>query len=80
MDFPLCVGDDYHAMMESRLESLLGWVRDTVGGEIQGKVYVDTGPVLEREFAVRAGIGWIGKNAHLISPKYGSYFFWASYS
>src|SRR5574337_1256913 len=68
-------GDDYHAMMESRLESLLGWICDTVGGEVQGKVYVDTGPVLEREFAVRAGIGWIGKNTHLISPKHGSYFF-----
>src|SRR5574337_57237 len=68
-------GDDYHEMMERRLESLLGWIRDAVGGEIQGKVYVDTGPVLEREVAVRAGIGWIGKNTHLISPQHGSYFF-----
>lgn len=68
-------GDDYHEMMESRLESLLSWIRDTVGGEIQGKVYVDTGPVLEHEFAVRAGIGWIGKNTLLISPQHGSYFF-----
>jgi len=68
-------GDDYHAMMERRLESLLGWIRGAVGGEVQGKVYVDTGPVLEREVAVRAGIGWIGKNTLLISPKHGSYFF-----
>jgi epoxyqueuosine reductase len=62
-------------MMEDRLEALLGWIRDTVGGAVEGKVYVDTGPVLEREFAGRAGIGWIGKNTHLISPEHGSYFF-----
>lgn len=68
-------GDDYHTMMESRLEALLGFIRSVVGGTVQGKVYVDTGPVLEREVAVRAGIGWIGKNTHLISPKHGSYFF-----
>ncbi|MCZ7626740.1 MAG: tRNA epoxyqueuosine(34) reductase QueG [Candidatus Methylomirabilis sp.] len=75
MDLALCVGDDYHTMMESRLEALLGFIRSVVGGTVQGKVYVDTGPVLEREVAVRAGIGWIGKNTHLISPKHGSYFF-----
>lgn len=68
-------GDDYHTMMEDRLEALLGWIRDTVGGPIEGKVYVDTGPVLEREFAGQAGIGWIGKNTHLISPEDGSYVF-----
>src|SRR5574337_386841 len=55
-------GDDYHTIMESRLKALLDWIRNTVGEELQGKVYVDTGPVLEREVAVRAGIGWIGKN------------------
>ncbi|MDE2180563.1 MAG: tRNA epoxyqueuosine(34) reductase QueG [candidate division NC10 bacterium] len=68
-------GDDYHTILESRLHALLGWIRNTVGEEVEGKVYVDTGPVLEREFAVRAGIGWIGKNTLLISPKHGSYFF-----
>lgn len=68
-------GDDYHAVLEDRLESLLRWIRDTVGEAIQGRVYVDTGPVLEREFSGRAGIGWIGKNTHLISPGRGSWFF-----
>jgi epoxyqueuosine reductase len=68
-------GDDYHSVMERRLEALLAWIRDEAGEAIQGKAYVDTGPVLERDFAGRAGIGWIGKNTHLISPKRGSWFF-----
>ncbi|HWQ68677.1 MAG TPA: tRNA epoxyqueuosine(34) reductase QueG [Patescibacteria group bacterium] len=68
-------GEDYHTIMEDRLGALLGWIRHTVGEEVQGKAYVDTGPVLEREFSGRAGIGWIGKNTLLISPKHGSYFF-----
>ncbi|MGH7427187.1 MAG: tRNA epoxyqueuosine(34) reductase QueG [Candidatus Methylomirabilaceae bacterium] len=68
-------GDDYHLVMERRLEALLAWIRGEVGDAVQGKAYVDTGPVLERDFAGRAGIGWIGKNTHLISPKRGSWFF-----
>jgi len=68
-------GDDYHTVLERRLDSLLTWIRGEVGGIVQGRVYVDTGPVLEREFSGRAGIGWIGKNTHLISPKQGSWFF-----
>ncbi len=68
-------GDDYHLVMERRLEALLAWIRAEAGDAVQGKTYVDTGPVLEREFAGRAGIGWIGKNTHLISPKRGSWFF-----
>ena len=68
-------GEDYHTILESRLDALFGWIRHTVGEEVQGKVYVDTGPVLEKGFAGLAGIGWIGKNTLLISPKCGSYFF-----
>jgi len=68
-------GDDYHALLEGRLDALLTWIRGEVGETLQGRVYVDTGPVLEREFSGRAGIGWIGKNTHLISPKRGSWFF-----
>jgi len=68
-------GDDYHTILESRLESLLTWIRGEVGVSVQGRAYVDTGPVLERGFSGRAGIGWIGKNTHLISPKRGSWFF-----
>ncbi|MDD5560102.1 tRNA epoxyqueuosine(34) reductase QueG [Candidatus Methylomirabilis sp.] len=68
-------GEDYHTVFESRLDALLGWIRNTVGEEVQGKAYVDAGPVLEKGFAGLAGIGWIGKNTLLISPKHGSYFF-----
>jgi epoxyqueuosine reductase len=68
-------GDDYHAVVERRLDGLLAWIRTEAGGPVEGRAYVDTGPVLERDFSGRAGIGWIGKNTHLISPKRGSWFF-----
>jgi len=68
-------GDDYHALLEGRLDSLLAWIRKKAGETVHGRAYVDTGPVLERDFSGRAGIGWIGKNTHLISPKRGSWFF-----
>ena len=68
-------GDDYHTLLERRLDSLIAWICGEVGDTVQSRAYVDTGPVLEREFSGRAGIGWIGKNTHLISPKRGSWFF-----
>jgi len=68
-------GDDYHDLMKRRLESLLGRIRELHDGPVIGKVFVDSGPVLERDFAGVAGLGWIGKNTHLISPKKGSWFF-----
>lgn len=68
-------GDDYHDLIQAKLESLLDAIRQMAHGPIQGKAFVDSGPVLEREFAGIAGIGWIGKNTHLISPQKGSWFF-----
>jgi len=68
-------GDDYHDILKERLESLLGKVREISPGPVQGRAFVDSGPVLERELAGVAGIGWIGKNTHLISPRRGSWFF-----
>jgi len=68
-------GDDYHDLMRQRLESLLNRIHALHGHSLQGKAFVDSGPVLERDFAGIAGIGWIGKNTHLISPKQGSWFF-----
>jgi epoxyqueuosine reductase len=65
-------GTDYHEFMPKRLRELLNWVQERLSCE--GKVYVDTGPVLEREWAQRAGLGWIGKNSLLLSRKLGSYF------
>jgi epoxyqueuosine reductase len=68
-------GDDYHYLIQDKLESLLDSIRRICNGPVEGKVFVDSGPVLEREFAGIAGIGWIGKNTHLISPQNGSWFF-----
>ena len=68
-------GDDYHDVVKERLESLLEKVKEIYPGAVEGKVFVDSGPVLERDIAGVAGIGWIGKNTHLISPRRGSWFF-----
>jgi epoxyqueuosine reductase len=68
-------GDDYHQIILQRLEALLEVIRELEGRAVEGRVFVDSGPVLERDFAGTAGIGWIGKNTHLISPQRGSWFF-----
>ncbi len=66
-------GDDYHDVMNEKLQALLRFVQDRAGRPVEGKVYVDTGPVLEREFAVRAGLGWFGKHTNLIHKRVGSW-------
>jgi epoxyqueuosine reductase len=68
-------GDDYHDVMRERLDKLLDEIRALHDGPLQGRAFVDSGPVLERGLAGVAGIGWIGKNTQLISPKKGSWFF-----
>lgn len=70
-------GDDYHGVVERRLNVLLAWMRASSGPTFEGKAYVDTGPVQERVYAQRAGIGWIGKNTCVISPTAGSWLFLA---
>ena len=64
-------GDDYHDWMKARLRELLEWIKNESG--CQGLACVDTAPVLEREWAWRAGIGWIGKNSLLMNRAFGSY-------
>jgi epoxyqueuosine reductase len=68
-------GDDYHDVMLDRLRELHCWLEHECGHAVAGKAYVDTGPILERDLAQRAGLGWIGKNTMLINPKRGSFFF-----
>ncbi len=68
-------GDDYHDVMQRRLESLLAAIQELSAEPVQGKAFVDSGPVLERDHAGIAGLGWIGKNTQLISPQKGSWFF-----
>ncbi len=68
-------GRDYHDVIVDRLNELLTRIRNDVAPDVRGKPYVDTGPILERELARRAGLGWFGKNTNLINPSLGSYFF-----
>ncbi len=68
-------GDDYHDVMWRMLDSLHEWIDDSVGRPTRGKSYVDTGPILERDLARRAGLGWQAKNTNLINPQIGSFFF-----
>ena len=68
-------GDDYHDVMLERLNELHRWIDARVGQPVAGKAYVDTGPILERDLAQRAGLGWQGKNTMLINPRAGSFFF-----
>jgi epoxyqueuosine reductase len=68
-------GDDYHDVMETRLRELHARLERDAGRAIAGKPYVDTGPILERDLARRAGLGWFGKNTNLLNPRLGSFFF-----
>jgi epoxyqueuosine reductase len=67
-------GRDYHDVLVDRLNDLLSRIRQ-LAPDVRGKPYVDTGPILERELARRAGLGWFGKNTNLINPRLGSFFF-----
>ncbi len=66
--------EDYHEMMKERLIALQDWISAELT-PVGGRAYVDTGAVLERELAQRAGIGWAGRNTMLVQPGRGSYFF-----
>lgn len=67
-------GEDYHDVIPDRLKKLVEFIEARVGASIPNRWYTDTGPILERDLAQRAGLGWIGKNTCLINPDNGSYF------
>lgn len=67
-------GDDYHEVLVERMQVLVRYIENLVGRPVANRYYTDTGPVLERDLAQRAGLGWIGKNTCLIHPRQGSYF------
>jgi len=69
------LGNDYHVVISEKLKILLKTLKDNFSSEIDGKIFVDTSPVLEKILAVKAGLGWIGKNCLLINPLYGSFVF-----
>jgi epoxyqueuosine reductase len=67
-------GDDYHEVVGTKLRSLLAWIKEEVP-ETEGKVCVDIQPMMDKAWAVRAGLGWIGKHTNLITTDYGSWVF-----
>lgn len=69
------LGVDYHKVLQRKLRLLENYLVELGGTEIRTKSFVDTAPLLEREFAQRAGLGFIGKNTHLINRRYGSWIF-----
>ncbi len=71
-------GDDYHELLRERTRALHHWLEQETGHAINARPYVDSGPVLERDLAQRAGLGWFGKNTLLISPRIGSFVFLSS--
>jgi len=68
------LGEDYHLVLPPRLASLVQFIEAQAGHPVPNRYYTDTGPLLERDLAQRAGLGWIGKNTCLIHPQKGSYF------
>jgi epoxyqueuosine reductase len=68
-------GDDYHDVIQRRMEALLEWMRSEAGESFDARAYVDTGPVQERVYAQYAGLGWIGRNTCLINELAGSWLF-----
>ena len=68
------LGKDYHLVLPDRLRALVAYIESQVGEAVPNRWYTDTGPLLERELAQRAGLGWIGKNTCLINPHRGSFF------
>lgn len=69
-------GEDYHFIIKYKLKELMKFIQSEIG-EVEGRVFVDSAPVLDRAWAKKSGLGWIGKNANLINKQSGSFFFLA---
>lgn len=70
-------GNDYHEVIRAKLKLFLSQIKESIG-EVNGRGFVDSAPVLERTWAQKSGMGWIGKNGNLISKNSGSFFFIAT--
>lgn len=68
-------GEDYHLVLKSKLAELLSEIQDQVSQDISARVFTDSAPVLDKAWAAKSGLGWIGKNANLLSKQVGSFFF-----
>ena len=69
-------GEDYHVVVKDKLFQFVELIRERIG-EVGGRVFVDSAPVLEKAWAAKSGLGWVGKNSNLISKQKGSFFFLA---
>lgn len=67
-------GEDYHFIIKDKLKEFLGSIQEDIG-EVNGRVFVDSAPVLDKAWAKKSGLGWMGKNTNIIHPKEGSFFF-----
>ena len=67
-------GQDYHYVIKEKLKELMAFIQEEIG-EVGGRIFVDSAPVMDKAWAQRSGLGWVGKNANLIHPKHGSFFF-----
>lgn len=69
-------GEDYHTVIKDKLKALLAFIREEIG-EVAGRGFVDSAPVLDKAWATKSGLGWLGKNGNLINKNQGSFFFLA---
>lgn len=67
-------GEDYHTVIKDKLKELFQFIQDEIG-DVNGRIFVDSAPVMDKAWAKKSGLGWIGKNTNLIHPKHGSFFF-----
>ncbi len=67
-------GEDYHHVIKDKLKELIAFIQEEIG-EVNGRGFVDSAPVMDKAWAKKAGLGWIGKNANLITREQGSFFF-----
>jgi epoxyqueuosine reductase len=68
-------GEDYHFVIKDKLHEMLHTLEEKIGKSIGGRAFVDSAPVMDKAWAKKSGLGWIGKNANLINKKSGSFFF-----
>ena len=67
-------GNDYHSVIKDKLKLLLNFIKEEIG-EVHGRAFVDSAPVLDKAWAAKSGLGWIGKNSNLLTQQVGSFFF-----
>lgn len=67
-------GEDYHSVIKDKLKTLMTNIHEEIGA-VDGRVFVDSAPVMDKAWAAKSGLGWVGKNTNLISKKVGSFFF-----